>query len=111
MKFEHIAMRLYDGEIIELKRSPDGRYVCPVCGHLNTGDPPYSEDTIDGHTFANASDDICPSCKTQYGFSDEMGRSEEISIKRRWEKLREKWLRSKGCSEDIISNLRNLLRV
>lgn len=55
------------------------QHVCPVCNFPNLEGPPY----IDGEaTFV-----ICPSCGTEFGYSD---------VSKSFQQLREKWV-SAGC--------------
>lgn len=40
-------------------------YLCPVCGYDRLYEPPWSDDA--------PSDEICPSCGTQFGYDDAAG--------------------------------------
>ncbi len=63
------------------------RYLCPVCGYPDLAEPPWDNDS--------PSDDICPSCGTQFGYHDAIrgGAGKRQELHRR---LREAW-RSAGC--------------
>jgi hypothetical protein len=40
----------------------DGTFTCPVCGYDGLEEPPWED--------GGGSDDICPSCGTQFGYQD-----------------------------------------
>jgi len=70
--------------------------VCPVCGYENLKNPPYA---IDG----SPSDEICPSCKFQFGYHDSVNLAmlknsmENYSHEEREEvfkKWRENWIKT-----------------
>jgi hypothetical protein len=44
---------------------PTDDLTCPVCGYANLDEPAW----VDGHP----SEDICPSCGTQFGYDDARG--------------------------------------
>jgi rubredoxin len=41
------------------------RYLCPVCGYPELSEPPWNNES--------PSDEICPSCGTQFGYDDVVG--------------------------------------
>ena len=59
------------------------RYVCPVCGYDGLEEPPWKGNS--------PSDDICPSCGTQFGYHDAAGRTES-GRKVIYERLRQVWI-------------------
>ena len=61
---------------------------CPVCG--------YGGLTEEAWTDGNPSDEICPSCGTQFGYDDAAGAPGD-SRRAAHRRLRERWVAS-GCS-------------
>lgn len=62
-------------------------YVCPVCGYDFLREPPWDNDA--------PSDEICPSCGTQFGYDDAAGgRADQRQVRHR--ELRARW-KSSGC--------------
>jgi hypothetical protein len=60
---------------------------CPVCGYPALDEPAW----VDGHP----SEDICPSCGTQFGYDDALGIDDE-SRRAVHAELRARWVAS-GC--------------
>jgi hypothetical protein len=60
-------------------------FVCPVCGFPGLSEPPWSG--------AAASDEICPSCGTHFGYDDAAG-GRLADRARIYEKLRRAWAAS-----------------
>jgi hypothetical protein len=58
-------------------------YVCPVCGYDRLEDPPWDNES--------PSDDICPSCGTQFGYHDATG-GDAAYRQVRHRELRERWI-------------------
>ena len=111
--FQTQTLRLKGGEHIQLRKTTD-RYVCPVCGELLGGDPPYAESRLvidgvpTGETSAVGSFEIYPLCHTQFGYTDYPAENEPQSIDWKWKQLRHGWLRAVEITEVIQNNLRNL---
>ncbi|MDX6274909.1 MAG: hypothetical protein QOJ92_2119 [Frankiales bacterium] len=59
---------------------PD-RFLCPVCGYPDLVEPPWRDDS--------ASDEICPSCGTHFGYDDAGDAAQRQAAHRR---LREAWV-------------------
>jgi hypothetical protein len=57
-------------------------FSCPVCGFDGLDEQPWTGDL--------PSDDICPSCGTQFGYQDMRGTLAEREL--RWAELRQAWL-------------------
>lgn len=63
------------------------KYLCPVCGYSDLDEPAYDE-------YGCASFEICPSCGTEFGYSDagfthEQLRKDWISSGHRWAGVRQ----------------------
>lgn len=59
-------------------------YTCPVCGYPHLEEQPH-------HPGAGGSDEICPSCGTQFGYHD--GANDDLVWRtKRHEVLRRKWI-------------------
>jgi hypothetical protein len=58
------------------------RYLCPVCGYPDLHAAPWENDA--------PSDEICPSCGTQFGYDDVAG-GDESRRARIWRERRETW--------------------
>lgn len=58
------------------------RHVCPVCGYGELCEPPWDNES--------PSDEICPSCGTQFGYHDAAGgdvarrQSKHRELRKRW---------------------------
>ena len=59
-------------------------FTCPVCGFRHLHEPPWDSDS--------GSLEICPSCGTQFGYSDAAG-GDAASRERRHRELRAEWIR------------------
>jgi hypothetical protein len=57
-------------------------YLCPVCGYPHLFEMPWSDGA--------ASDEICPSCGTHFGYEDVAG-GDAAARQRRYRELRETW--------------------
>jgi DNA-directed RNA polymerase subunit N (RpoN/RPB10) len=112
-KFTVHKLKIYSGEIIEIRRNSDGEFICPVCGDL-LGDKyaPYVEYLphtfhADGTVMAFPTQNRCDSCGTQFGFHDDVENSE--SVKTKWRELREAWLQRVGPESPLAKQqLKNL---
>lgn len=62
-------------------------YVCPVCGYDGLARAPYYPDE-----WGSPSDEICPSCGTQFGYHDAGTRYDTVKRAARHEQLRAKWI-------------------
>ncbi|HVU27644.1 MAG TPA: hypothetical protein VHG71_07900 [Verrucomicrobiae bacterium] len=116
MKFKIKQLKLFYGDIIEIREAPDGKTVCPVCGILLGGDPPYRAVINESNKGTNlpegaASFDICPMCKTQYGEDDFIEPSEKISTQQKWDELRRKWLDEIGWTPEALQQLHDNLDI
>lgn len=58
-------------------------YACPVCGYGELREPPWDNDS--------PSDEICPSCGTQFGYDDAAG-GDAARRQVRHRELREAWV-------------------
>ena len=101
------------GEEIEIRETPSGETVCPVCGGIFGGDWPWGEyyecdshGNPIGETYGAASFDGCPCCLTHYG--DEDWPKEGETLNETWEKLRKKWLDQVALTPEVKSQLANL---
>lgn len=103
MQYTPYQVKLFNGDPIEIRLLPDGRSVCPVCGAITTGEPPYSQGEFDSSgklkndppkdkLWATGSMDICPQCHTQYGYSDFLEDFPGMTQSQVWAKLRREWL-------------------
>lgn len=61
-------------------------FLCPVCGYEDLLEPAWDNDS--------PSDDICPSCGTQFGYDDFAGDTGRRQARHR--ELRERW-KDAGC--------------
>lgn len=68
----------------------DHLFVCPVCGYGGLTERPWDNDA--------PSDEICPSCGTQFGYDDAAGGS-AAQRQARHRALREQWV-SRGMPWD-----------
>ena len=101
-------------EVVILRRTPDGRPVCPVCGvawpsgaeHAWSGS---GERNPEGLLIVAPSYDICPSCKTEFGNDDIPDSGESLADSWAW--LRGKWLEQAGRSMDVVARLKKNLGV
>lgn len=59
------------------------RYTCPVCGYGGLPEAPWDNDA--------PSDEICPSCGTQFGYHDAAG-GDAARRQPRYRELREEWI-------------------
>jgi hypothetical protein len=64
----------------------DGEFLCPVCGY-GLDEPAWDGDL--------PSDEICPSCGIQFGYTDFAGNDPE-KRKGVWKQWRERWV-EEGC--------------
>ena|SRR5579862_5079494 len=117
MEFTIKHLRLFSGEEIEIRHTTDGQSVCPVCGYLAKGNPPYRE-SLQTNSAEPATEpkgspsfDICPSCKTQYGEDDFVDSTENLSTKQRWNILRLQWLECIGRNPMALERLRQNLGI
>ena len=62
------------------------RFLCPVCGYPDLYDEPWTD--------GSPSDEICPSCGTQFGYDD--AGMDAAAITGRHAQLRQEW-RASGC--------------
>jgi len=58
-------------------------YLCPVCGYDRLSEPPWNNES--------ASDEICPSCGTHFGYDDAAGGQADHRQARHRE-LRSRWI-------------------
>jgi hypothetical protein len=63
------------------------RYLCPVCGYPDLDEPPWTNNS--------PSDEICPSCGTQFGYDDATG-GDAARQQAVYRELRERW-KAAGC--------------
>jgi hypothetical protein len=114
MNFQIKKFKFKSGEEIVLRQTEDGKHVCPVCGFIGEGEPPYADtqalvnNQLVGPVFAGASFDICPICHTHYGCTDHPLNDEPQSVNWKWQQLRHAWLRRVVISKDVKMQLRNL---
>lgn len=59
------------------------RYKCPVCGYGGLTEPPWDNDA--------PSDEICPSCRTQFGYDDAAG-GDAARRQAKYRGLRKEWI-------------------
>jgi predicted RNA-binding Zn-ribbon protein involved in translation (DUF1610 family) len=96
------------GEIVIHEVAP-GVFACPVCGALGEG-APYAEawrELPDGRrseVSAIGSQDICPSCGTQFGYTD----AEEGPLVETWARLRQRWLDQVADKKKAREQLKNI---
>lgn len=64
-----------------------GRFTCPVCGYPALEEPPWTDES--------GSDEICPSCGTQFGYDDQAG-GDPAARPAVHLRLREAW-KAAGC--------------
>ena len=81
------------GELVRLRRTSDGRPICPVCGMVwpAGADPAWEvtgERTPAGVPTVTPSWGICPGCGTEFGLDDEWGPGETLEAA--WAALRER---------------------
>jgi hypothetical protein len=96
-------VKMNNGEVVEIRGTTDGDVVCPVCGFLADLDLPWDPDS------GFASFDICPCCKTQYGWDDAVSKDAPTgAVAERWKKLRDMWLTQVGSDEEALAQLKNL---
>jgi hypothetical protein len=107
-------VKLKSGEIVEIRQAPGG-YICPVCGFMHGGDPPYAyhQSVLDdgkslSEPYGAASFDVCPSCHVEYGNDDY---ADGRSVASMWEQLRLDWLQRTGWSEAALAQLRENLGI
>jgi predicted RNA-binding Zn-ribbon protein involved in translation (DUF1610 family) len=104
-------LRTYDGEIIEIRELAERVFACPVCGFVLGNNPPYAEgygETPDGRrspTMAIGSQDICPNCGTQFGYTDS---DEGIPLVEQWNRLRQRWLALVADKNNAREQLKNI---
>ncbi len=101
--FKQYIIHAVNGDKVTCRMTMDNRYVCPICGFLIAGKPPYSPDTNE------PSFELCPCCEYQFGWDDKIGPGALAgSLQARWEELRERWLCSIANAEQITEQLGNL---
>jgi hypothetical protein len=61
-------------------------FTCPVCGYDRLLEPPWS--------LGSGSDEICPSCGTQFGYQDSLAAHGPEARRSVQEKLRSDWVKS-----------------
>lgn len=94
-QFHTEKLTTWTGEVLELRCSEDGEWVCPVCGDiLGTGGAPYN------------SYSICVCCGVEYGHEDSPRQGQFQA--QRWAELREKWMESEGHAGWTLRQLKNL---
>ena len=109
-------LKLYLGEIIEVRKTADGEDICPVCGFIlgeNSGAWRNYQTVLPNGSLAEPggapSHDICPCCETHYGFDDDAEGAESITAK--WQELRAAWLKRVGPDDPVakqqLENLRD----
>lgn len=87
------------GEIFRLRKTLDGRPVCPVC-YLEWpqgAEPAWEatgETTEGGVPIASPSWGICPRCNTEFGLDDDQPGEE--TLEGTWKSLRQRWLESRS---------------
>jgi rubredoxin len=109
------ALRKRSGEIIQIRETPDGTFVCPVCGFIGEEEPPWwwcqsrqDRNQPWSEEFVAASFNTCSCCGTQFGDTDYTDSDEKDAQKKKWEELRDKWLDKMGRSESSLKQLKNL---
>ena len=102
-----IQVRIPNGEIVTYRETDDGQAVCPVCGLVGG----------EGTTWVPAEDggdatptlDICPCCRTQYGYDDPIADFSPVGQQEKnWHTLRLEWLARERWSSKALNQLRNL---
>lgn len=105
-----------EGDLIEIRRTQTGEYVCPVCGFIQQHgcDPPYwfyqaldADKKPSGGWWAFASFNLCV-CGTEYGYDDYVQSKDNLTYSERWTQLRGEWLDRVGRTSEAIEQLRNL---
>jgi hypothetical protein len=92
-----------DGEVVALRKSQNGRWLCPVCAVELRGEAPYDDEARFG------SQDICRSCNTQFGADDAVYGA--ATLQGRWKELRIKWIVEMKWSQELLNRLRDGLNV
>lgn len=121
--------RLFLGNVINLNFDDQDRGACPVCGFILEGVYPYypwsehatkQADADPQHPstikkdedaellIASGSFDICPICKTQFGETDFLDNSSNLSQHDLWYQLRQNWLKNVVVNAVIRSQLSNV---
>ena len=109
-------LKVYSGEIIEIRQTPEGEFICPVCGCILGGEEsPWGNyqtvlsDGSLGEPGGAPSHNICHCCKTHYGFDDDVNEGESITAK--WQELRAAWLKRVDSDDSLakqqLENLRD----
>jgi hypothetical protein len=109
---EEMAASAITGEVVCLRRTSDGRPICPVCGYawpLGVEHAWVKKDSANGGGWpiAYPSWDICPCSKTQFGDDDAHG--PEDTLESTWAFLREQWLQETGRSAAALKQVRDHL--
>jgi len=82
----------YMSEQVVLCFTDDDRGLCPVCGReeASSGTHAWAYRGEDGTWDALPSFEICPDCRTQFGYDDSPG--PDRLLKQNWSHLRERFL-------------------
>jgi hypothetical protein len=86
------------GEPVRLRRTPDGRPLCPVCdvawpSGAETAWRATGDRTPAGVLTVVPSWSICPGCSTQFGLDDGYDAGSDESLESAWAALRNRWQR------------------
>ncbi len=103
MEFIFYEIRIRNGEAVRLREAADGRFICPICGLLAAGPPPYDPRT------SRPSYQFCPGCENQFGWDDIISPEAPAGAQAvKWAELREQWVRTIATPELAAEQLRNL---
>lgn len=109
---EEVVASAITGDVVRLRRTSDGRPICPVCGCVWRSGAEHAWDktgstTEGGLPVVDPSWEMCPCCKTEFGNDDAHGPDETLESS--WAFLRERWLEKTGRSAAALEQVRDHL--
>lgn len=93
----------YLSETFVLCFTDDDRGLCPVCGREEQegGRHPWAYRSEAGEWMPMASFEICPECKTQFGYDDSPG--PDRSLVQLWTRLRNRFIASLSAGDARVN--------